>query len=325
LLSGSDGFSRARGVGGAQADRQDGEERAAGDKPSTRTQELSTRAGAQNKGKSSGRDGEAARRTLGKRLRCSAEDEREGARTTAVAAVDEGDEAARGKTTEEEGSRPWLPRQCTTETTVAGASTTDGEETPSGSRSPVALPAERHDAAMTMSSGETVAARRRKRRTEATVAAVHGILTKELREQREERAKVLRVVVQQARDQLQREGGRERRRDRVQGLRAVTIAAKKRTTRVPPHEESPEDAIDDQEAARTKRKSPASASPEEMADEEWLECVRRFEEKCPATLYEHGTLTDMRASRKEALRAAKTFRRARRVRRLQQRRLSVGS
>jgi hypothetical protein len=59
--------------------------------------------------------------------------------------------------------------------------------------------------------------------------------------------------------------------------------------RVPPHEENPENGIDDHEAARKKVKSPAATSPEEMTDEECLECVRRFDEKCSATLYKHDT------------------------------------
>jgi hypothetical protein len=87
----------------------------------------------------------------------------------------------------------------------------------SDARGTLPLTTSRMEAAMTLGGGVTTAARRRKRRTEAAVAAAHWIMTRELREFREERAKMLRVIVRQARDQLrdqlQQDGGRERRRD----------------------------------------------------------------------------------------------------------------
>ncbi|KAJ8569559.1 hypothetical protein ON010_g5700 [Phytophthora cinnamomi] len=52
--------------------------------------------------------------------------------------------------------------------------------------------------AVLLSGGRTPAARRRQRRTEAELAAVRGILVGELRERQQDRAKVLRVVVQRA-------------------------------------------------------------------------------------------------------------------------------
>jgi hypothetical protein len=34
----------------------------------------------------------------------------------------------------------------------------------------------------------------------------------------------------------------------------------------------------------------------QLADEEWVECVHRYEENCPAELYEDGTLADWRGA-----------------------------
>ncbi|KAL3659500.1 hypothetical protein V7S43_015491 [Phytophthora oleae] len=46
----------------------------------------------------------------------------------------------------------------------------------------------------------------------------------------------------------------------------------------------------------------------------WLEKVARFEEQAPVELTEDGTLTEMRAARRVALKKAKRFRLARRLR-----------
>lgn len=60
--------------------------------------------------------------------------------------------------------------------------------------------------------------------------------------------------------------------------------------------------------------------PETITEEEWQAQVQRYEERVPPTLEEAGTLTEIRAARKQARKEAKQYRAARRVRRLQQRR-----
>lgn len=81
---------------------------------------------------------------------------------------------------------------------------------------------------LTMSGGRTMAARRRKRRREADLAAVQNILTSELRERREERAKVLRLAVRQALDVLPKAERVVRRGEHVRALR-VAVATVKET------------------------------------------------------------------------------------------------
>ncbi|GMF48237.1 unnamed protein product [Phytophthora fragariaefolia] len=55
----------------------------------------------------------------------------------------------------------------------------------------------------------------------------------------------------------------------------------------------------------------------QLTDDEWMECVRQYRKNCPAEVHEHGTLADMRAVRKRAVKATKAFKLAKRVRRIQ--------
>jgi hypothetical protein len=208
-------------------------------------------AGAQNKGKSGGGDGRMRRKALGKRRRSPSRKEGEDELTGADAATGEGEDEER-RASYERGMEKNEADRVNSATATASQSATEAvlvepvtgaapmektKESDAGGALP--LTTSRMEAAMTLGGGVTTAARRRKRRTEAAVAAAHGIMTRKLREFREERAKVLRVIVRQARDQLQRDGGRERRRDHVQGLQAVATAVKKSVTLMSKHSVQP--------------------------------------------------------------------------------------
>ncbi|KAI9995102.1 hypothetical protein PInf_012146 [Phytophthora infestans] len=142
---------------------------------------------------------------------------------------------------------------------------------------------------LTMSGGRTMAARRRKRRREADLAAVQNILTSELRERREERAKYGKHSTScQKLSELY--GGENI------GTRG-------------------------QEEERTTEKTVKNRdTEEEIANADWLACVQRYAEMCPKELPNEGTLVEMRAARKRAIREMKAFERARRRKRLQNRR-----
>ncbi|KAE9059803.1 hypothetical protein PF007_g30828 [Phytophthora fragariae] len=80
------------------------------------------------------------------------------------------------------------------------------------------------------------------------------------------------------------------------------------------------------EAARNRRTKPvvtqvpaAKQSAATQTEEEWLAAVQRFAESAPVELPEEGTLAEMRAVRRRAMKAAKRFRAARRTHRLRQR------
>ncbi|KAE8961681.1 hypothetical protein PR002_g29824, partial [Phytophthora rubi] len=158
-----------------------------------------------------------------------------------------------------------------------------------------------------MSGGRTAAARRRKRRAEGAVAAAHGVLAAEVRERREERAKVLRVVVRQVIAELREQADlKQRRCDHREAQIAAAVVKKA-------------------EAARNRRTKPvvtqvpaAKQSAATQTEEEWLAAVRRFAENAPVELPEEGTLAEMRAVRRRAMKEAKRFRAARRTHRLRQ-------
>ncbi|KAE9176302.1 hypothetical protein PF005_g25019 [Phytophthora fragariae] len=159
-----------------------------------------------------------------------------------------------------------------------------------------------------MSGGRTAAARRRKRRAEGAVAAAHGVLAAEVRERREERAKVLRVVVRQVIAELREQADlKQRRWDHREAQIAAAVVKKA-------------------EAARNQHTKPAvtqvptaKQSAATQTEEEWLAAVQRFAENAPVELPEEGTLAEMRAVRRRAMKEAKRFRAARRTHRLRQR------
>ncbi|KAE9196575.1 hypothetical protein PF002_g23010 [Phytophthora fragariae] len=159
-----------------------------------------------------------------------------------------------------------------------------------------------------MSGGRTAAARRRKRRTEGAVAAAHGVLAAEVRERREERAKVLRVVVREVIAELREQADlKQRRCDHREAQIAAAVVKKT-------------------EAARNRRTKPAvtqvpvaKQSAATQTEEEWLVAVQRFAENAPVELPEEGTLAEMRAVRRRAMKEAKRLQAARRTHRLRQR------
>ncbi|KAE8971035.1 hypothetical protein PR001_g27019 [Phytophthora rubi] len=158
-----------------------------------------------------------------------------------------------------------------------------------------------------MSGGRTAAARRRKRRAEGAVAAAHGVLAAKVRERREERAKVLRVVVRQVIAELREQADlKQRRCDHREAQIAAAVVKKA-------------------EAARNQRTKPvvtqvpaAKQSAATQTEEEWLAAVQRFAENASVELPEEGTLAEMRAVRRRAMKEAKRFRAARRTHRLRQ-------
>ncbi|KAE8978267.1 hypothetical protein PR001_g24891 [Phytophthora rubi] len=154
-----------------------------------------------------------------------------------------------------------------------------------------------------MSGGRTAAARR----AEGAVAAAHGVLAAEVRERREERAKVLRVVVRQVIAELREQADlKQRQCDHREAQIAAAVVRKV-------------------EAARNQRVKPkvtqvpaAKQQKTVQTEEEWLAAVQRFAENAPVVLTEEGSLAEMRAVRRRAMKEAKRFRTARRTHRLRQ-------
>ncbi|KAE8985793.1 hypothetical protein PR002_g22534 [Phytophthora rubi] len=113
-----------------------------------------------------------------------------------------------------------------------------------------------------MGGGRTAAARRRKRRAEGAVAAAHGVLAAVVRERREERAKVLRVVVRQVIAELREQANlKQRRCDHREAQIAAAVVRKA-------------------EAARNQRVKPkvtqvpaAKQQKTAQTEEEWLAAV----------------------------------------------------
>ncbi|KAE8952505.1 hypothetical protein PR002_g32660, partial [Phytophthora rubi] len=143
---------------------------------------------------------------------------------------------------------------------------------------------------------------------EGAVAAAHGVLAAEVRERREERAKVLRVVVRQVIAELREQADLKQRRCDHREAQVAAAVVKKT------------------EAARNRRTKPvvtqvpaAKQAAATQTEEEWLAAVQRFAENAPVELPEEGTLAEMRAVRRRAMKEAKRFRAARRTHRLRQR------
>ncbi|OWZ07751.1 polyprotein [Phytophthora megakarya] len=167
-----------------------------------------------------------------------------------------------------------------------------------------------------LSGGNTAAAQRRQRRAEGEIAAVHGILKAELKAQREERARVLRVVVRRLISELRgvEDLHRQSRRRResqiavaaVRKCEAVARARKRKAT----------DAANDERTSQPKEE-PTNLSAKILSEDEWLEEVARYEKEAPEKLVEEGSLQALRAARRRAVKGAKRFRWMRRVRRLQ--------
>ncbi|POM64080.1 Hypothetical protein PHPALM_20442 [Phytophthora palmivora] len=170
--------------------------------------------------------------------------------------------------------------------------------------------------AVPLSSGRTIAARRRRRRAEQEVAAARDILTTEFRVKREERAKVLRVAVRQKIDELRETDDlRVSRRQRREAQKAAAVARKQELeaqltvhgrggNRVP--------------TATGKAVDARPTSPRKLSEDEWQKKVARCEHEAPNNLTEIYSLAEIRAERRRAVKAAKRFRTAKRLWRLQQ-------
>ncbi|KAL3661791.1 hypothetical protein V7S43_013086 [Phytophthora oleae] len=168
----------------------------------------------------------------------------------------------------------------------------------------VILPITVEKEAAALGTGKTVAAKRRHRRAEDEVAAACGVLAAEFQVKREERAKVLRVAVKQLIEEFRTIPHLERPRSRKHDAQTAATIIKKREEKIQNRSEKKE------EKDQTDRVPVAGlATP-----------VTQLEAEAPRTLEETGTLTEMRAERRQALRAAKKFRALRRIRRLQRRR-----
>ncbi|KAE9204778.1 hypothetical protein PF005_g13668 [Phytophthora fragariae] len=117
---------------------------------------------------------------------------------------------------------------------------------------------------------------------------------------------------------------------RRQDVRSVIDAVKKlevaaMQASLPPQPTS--DGRDDKLATRSREKQPAQkqevATSRPRADAleaEWLACERQRLDELPVVLAEEGTLAEMRAARKRAVKAVKKYKVARRAYRLQRRR-----
>ncbi|KAE9183208.1 hypothetical protein PF002_g26774 [Phytophthora fragariae] len=158
-----------------------------------------------------------------------------------------------------------------------------------------------------MGGGRTAAARRRKRRAEGAVAAAHGVLAAEVRERREERAKVLRVVVRQVIAELREQADlKQRRCDHREAQIAAAVVRKAGAARNQPVKPK----VTEVPAAKQQKTV--------QTEEEWLAAVQRLAENVSVELPEEGKLAEMRAVRRGAMKEAKRFRAARRTHRLRQ-------
>ncbi|KAE9341870.1 hypothetical protein PF008_g10425 [Phytophthora fragariae] len=185
-----------------------------------------------------------------------------------------------------------------------------------------------HPTVLLRGGGGTPAARRRQRRTEAELAAVQHVLVVELRERQQERTRVLRAMAQQAIGRVQRqqvavETRRQEVRSVIGAVKKLEVAAMQ--TSLPPQPKS--NGHGDKLAAHSKEKR-STQEPEvttrrprtDALQAEGLACERQWLDALPVVLAEEGTLAEMRAARKRAVKAVKKYKVARRAYRLQRRR-----
>lgn len=174
-----------------------------------------------------------------------------------------------------------------------------------------------------VSGGVSIAAKRRQRRVEAEQAAARRMLIKELREEYAERAKVLRQKVKQVIAELREVTDiLENRRGRRDAQLAAELVRREERQRPLPSANGLTGAMPEE------RSQPAAAEvitpepqpqPEVVDDELWTVLQQQYEATVPKILDERGTLKEMRAERRRALKEAKHYRAARRVRRMQKR------
>ncbi|GMF55341.1 unnamed protein product [Phytophthora fragariaefolia] len=111
--------------------------------------------------------------------------------------------------------------------------------------------------------GRTAAARRRHRRAEGIVVAVHGILAAEVRERREERAKVLRVLMRQGIAELRERADLKQQRHSRREAQITAVAVKKAEAARSQHVDSIGTTM-----------PTAKQQTEERTEEEWLAAIR---------------------------------------------------
>ncbi|RLN95712.1 hypothetical protein BBJ28_00019933, partial [Nothophytophthora sp. Chile5] len=154
------------------------------------------------------------------------------------------------------------------------------------------------------SNGRTKAAMRRQRRTQQDIALARGVLVAELREERQEQAKVLRGVVkkviQEIREERDLADESNQRRDFQHVMAVVRSIAAKVVHRA---EHQYEEAAAGGSTSTTPtgvtsvmaQVPPVSLEGPVETDDEWQERVRRYEDEAPKYLEEAGTLKEMRA------------------------------
>jgi hypothetical protein len=191
---------------------------------------------------------------------------------------------------------------------VQGSVATDQVEGRASERDP-RLPPSVVNRAGVMSGGTTTADKRRHRRAEGAVAAAQGILAAEVRERREERAKVLRVVVRQVIAEVRELEDLEQRCHEHRAVQIATAAVKKATRATAQHSHvitgrlaTPEPEVATLAGQRT--------------DADWQAAVQQFDQFAPMELPTEGALTALRTARRQALKEAKKFRVAKREKRL---------
>jgi hypothetical protein len=172
---------------------------------------------------------------------------------------------------------------------------------------------------LTLSGGRTKAARRRQRRTEGELARAHGLLAKEVRERREDRAKVLRASVKRLIAELREPVSslplnqtRQVVRGAVSGMQTAVARA------------AVEHRLLTREAARDAASATLTPTLEQlksMTYDEWSRYRQRYSQRLPMYLDDEGSLGEMRSARRSAMKASNKFRVLRRSRRLYQNQL----
>lgn len=163
-----------------------------------------------------------------------------------------------------------------------------------------------------LSGGRAAAEKQRHRRTDTQLAAVHGLLAAELRERREERAKVLRTQVRRLIAGVSGSSTLVPVQDRQRRVKEVVAALRDTVTRVAA-EDAELRSVETNDTGPVQEASPATL---ESSDQWQLEQI--YDEKVPKWLEERGSLQDMRRVRREAMKEAKKFRAFKRVQRLEQ-------
>jgi hypothetical protein len=135
-----------------------------------------------------------------------------------------------------------------------------------------------------MRGGTTTAARRRTQRAQGAVAAAQNIQATEVRERREEQAKVLRVVVRQVIADVRELEDLEQRQHEHRAVQIAAAAVRKATWATTKHSR----VI----AGRLATPEPEAVTPAgQQTDVEWQAAVQQFDQFAPMELPTEGTLT----------------------------------